>query len=190
MSLNPQNQLRVFGMSVNVPVLEIADVEDLNDALRFFISSKDAERFQSVGLDSISDIAEVVLSNAKKTAKDPRQAYGILADQMTQVIRGFRDLPKHVYFSAKQERLQDASGLVRFGPSMPGKQLTEKSNIAHFFDEVFAMDVTPRDKDGNTYRFLRTSADETWNCKDRSGRLDAIEEPHLGKIIAKIRKQD
>jgi hypothetical protein len=32
-----------------------------------------------------------------------------------------------------------------------------------------------------------TGADNTWGfrSKDRSGRLDPIEEPHLGKLIAK-----
>lgn len=184
LSLNQANQIRVFGEAKNVPVLNITDANDLDDALQFFLSSDEAKQFQSVALDSISDIAEVVLSNAKSKTKDPRQAYGVLADHMSQVIRAFRDLDKHVYFSAKQDRVQDANGLLLFGPSMPGKQLSV--GLPYFFDEVFAMDVSPRQEDGSTYRFLRTAADAQWQCKDRSGVLLPVEEPNLAKIIAKI----
>ncbi len=187
LSLTKKNQLRIHGTHQNVPVILIKSVDDLSEAFAA-LQTPAYEQFESVVLDSVSEIAETVLSNARAKVKDPRQAYGELADKMTMLIRGFRDLPKHVYFSAKQERVADASGMLLFGPSMPGKQLTQ--GIGYFFDEVFALDISPRDANGGTYRFLRTQGDAQWQGKDRSGQLDAIEEPHLGKIIAKIRKQD
>ena len=41
--------------------------------------------------------------------------------------------------------------------------------------------------DGSTYRGFVTGADNSFGfpSKDRSGRLDPIEEPHLGRLIAK-----
>ncbi len=188
LSLNQANQLRVLGKHQNIPVIQIKDVNDLTDAFEFVATSKEAEGFQSVALDSISEIAEVVLNNAKRLVKDPRQAYGELAEKMTTLIRSFRDLPdKHVYFSAKQDRVQDSDGMLLYGPSMPGKQLT--ASLAHFFDEVFALGISPKQADGSTYRFLRTKSDAQWNCKDRSGALEDIEEPNLANIIAKIQSQ-
>ena len=43
------------------------------------------------------------------------------------------------------------------------------------------------DHDGSTYRGFVTRADNPFGypSKDRSGRLDAVEEPHLGKLIQK-----
>ena len=188
LSLNQANQMRVIGAHQNIPVIKIEDVNDLTDAFEFVATSKEAEGFQSVVLDSVSEIAEVVLNNAKRQVKDPRQAYGELAEKMTTLIRAFRDLPdKHVLFTAKQDRIQDSDGMLLFGPSMPGKQLT--ASIAHFFDEVFALGISPKQADGTTYRFLRTKADAQWQAKDRSGVLDDIEEPNLAKIIAKIQSQ-
>ncbi len=188
LSLSQANQMRVLGKHQNIPVIQIKDVQDLTDAFEFVATSKEAEGFQSVALDSISEIAEVVLNNAKRMVKDPRQAYGELAEKMTTLIRSFRDLPdKHVYFSCQQEKVQDADGMLMFGPSMPGKQLTGK--IAYFFDEVFALQVSPKQADGSTYRFLRTKPEAQWMAGDRSGALDDIEEPNLANIIAKIQSQ-
>ena len=40
------------------------------------LQQRHVSSFQSVALDSISEIAEVVLSYEKKMAKDPAKAYG------------------------------------------------------------------------------------------------------------------
>jgi hypothetical protein len=53
-------------------------------------------------------------------------------------------------------------------------------------DEVVTLAILKAD-DGTNYRGFVTRADNPFGfpSKDRSGRLDAIEEPHLGKLIAK-----
>ena len=91
----------------NLPVYEISTLADLQEAYSIVYDSE----YKSIALDSISEIAEVILNNEKKSAKDPRQAYGAMQEQITDLIRGFRDIPgKHVYFSAKQEKTQDDIG--------------------------------------------------------------------------------
>ncbi len=185
LSLNARNQQKIFGTAKNVPIIEVNCLGDLDDALRFVATSNEAKQFESISMDSISDMAECVLSELKAKYKDPRQAYGDLFDKLCVIVRGFRDLPgKHVYLTAKQERIQDSSGLLMNGPSMPGKQLT--GQLPHFFDEVFALDVSPKQADGSTYRFLRTQNTPQWLAKDRSGALDEFEQPNLANIIAKI----
>jgi hypothetical protein len=172
----------------NIPVITIETYSDLLEAYQFVATSEHAKGFESVALDSISEIAEVVLTNAKATVKDPRQAYGSMNEQITELIRKFRDLPgKHVYFSAKQDREKDSDGLMLYGPAMPGKTLTQ--GIAHFFDEVFALGIGEL-ADKTTYRFLRTRPNPQFNAKDRSGALDEFEEPDLSKIINKILKKN
>ena len=58
-------------------------------------------------------------------------------------------------------------------------------------DEVVTLAVLKAD-DGSTYRGFVTGADNTFGypSKDRSGRLNAIEEPDLGKLIAKCLGQN
>ena len=146
--------------------------------------SEEAKGYGSVALDSISEIAEVVLNSEKKIAKDPRQAYGAMQEKMTDVIRAFRDLPdRHVYMSAKLEKTQDEMGRVTYAPSMPGNKTGQA--LPYFFDEVLALRVE-KDSDGASQRALMCDSDGLWLAKDRSGKLGAWEAPDLGEIIAKI----
>jgi hypothetical protein len=187
LSLSKENLGRIYGQMpfiAPVPMIKINTVEDLVDAYRWASTSVEANNYESVSLDSVSEIAETVLSNAKKQVKDPRQAYGELITQMENCIRLFRDLPrKHVYFAAKIEPMKDElSGVVKYGPSMPGAKLGPK--LPYFFDFVFRLGVN-KDQSNNDYRFLQTYADMQYEAKDRSGRLDKLEYPHLGSVISK-----
>ncbi len=168
-----------------LPYIEIGSLEDLYEAYQWLLTTEEGASYRTVCLDSISEIAEVVLARAKKDNKDPRRAYGDLADQMAALIRSFRDLPgKNVYFSAKLDKLKDEStGAVSYAPSAPGSKVGV--SLPYFFDEVFALRVE-KDQDGKVWRGLQTQPDGQYIAKDRSGRLEAWEEPDLGKIIAKI----
>lgn len=169
----------------DIPVIEVKTIEDVHEAYRFVTESADAQGFRWVCLDSISEIAEVCLAAEKKATKDPRQAYGALADTMGQLIRAFRDLPgRNVYFSCKQARLQDqASGATLYYPSLPGQTLAQ--GISYYFDEVLALRVE-KDSENNPVRWLQTGRDFTHEAKDRSGALAMFEPPHLGALARKI----
>jgi len=167
-----------------LPFIEISSMADLRDAYSWLKDSADSKQFQSIALDSISEIAEVVLTAEKKASKDPRQAYGAMQDQMTEIIRAFRDLPgKNVYMSAKLEKSQDEMGRILYSPSMPGNKSGQ--SLPYFFDEVLDLRVE-KDADGNTHRALMCDSDGQWAAKDRSGKLDQWEAPDLGAIINKI----
>jgi phage nucleotide-binding protein len=168
----------------DIPYIEIVNMDDLREAYAWAKDSTEAAGFQTIALDSISEVAEVVLQHELKTNKDGRAAYGELNTTMQELIRSFRDLPgKHVYMSAKLEKSQDEMGKILYNPSMPGKSLTQ--GLPYFFDEVLALRVE-RDTDGNAQRALMCDSDGLWLAKDRSGKLDMWEAPDLGAIIAKI----
>lgn len=190
LSLKPKNVERVFGLAdpsvtYNMPVILVRNVDDLTEAYNWCLKANEARQFQSVGLDSLTEIAEVVLNNAKRQVKDPRQAYGELIEKMETLIRAFRDLPgKHVYMAAKMEPMKDElTGIVRFGPSMPGAKLGPK--LPYYFDEVFRLAVN-KDGQGNPYRYFQTQPDLQFVAKDRSGALASIERPHLSHCFSKI----
>jgi phage nucleotide-binding protein len=168
----------------DLPYIEISDMETLREAYKWLTESDEAKAFKSVALDSISEIAEVVLNAEKKATKDPRQAYGAMQEQMADIIRAFRDLPgRHVYMSAKLEKTQDEMGRVLYAPSMPGNKTGQA--LPYFFDEVLALRVE-KDGEGNTQRALMCDSDGLWLAKDRSGKLDAWEAPDVQAIINKI----
>jgi phage nucleotide-binding protein len=168
----------------DLPYIEVDGMETLKEAWLWLTESKEAQAYKSVALDSISEIAEVVLNAEKKATKDPRQAYGAMQEQMADIIRAFRDLPnRHVYMSAKLEKSQDEMGRILYAPSMPGNKTGQ--SLPYYFDEVLALRIE-RDSDGGTQRALMCDGDGLWLAKDRSGKLAPWEAPDLGAIIAKI----
>ena len=167
-----------------LPYIEITTMAELQEAYKWLAESAEAAQFESVAIDSISEIAEVCLNYEKKVNKDPRAAYGAMQEQMADIIRAFRDLPaKHVYMSAKLEKTQDEMGRILYAPSMPGNKTGQ--SLPYFFDEVLALRVE-KDAEGATQRALMCDSDGLWLAKDRSGKLDAWEAPDLTVIINKI----
>lgn len=167
-----------------LPYIEINSMDELREAYSWLKNSDEAKPFTSVALDSISEIAEVCLATEKRNSKDPRQAYGEMQTTMAEAIRLFRDLPgRHVYMSAKLEKSQDEMGRMLYSPSMPGAKTGQA--LPYFFDIVAALRVE-KDAEGVTQRALMCESDGLWQAKDRSGKLDAWEAPHLGELIAKV----
>lgn len=172
----------------NIPVATITSMKELLDALEWCKMSAEAKNYDTVCLDSISEIAEKLLSEERRKTKDPRQAYGEMQEQVATNIRSFRDLPgKHVYFSAKfEQRAEAAQGSALCGPSMPGNKTSQ--GMPYYFDEVFMLGLgtVPGSNPPQVYRYLQTQPDFMHEAKDRSGVLSTMEEPHLGKIFEKI----
>ena len=105
----------------DLPYIEIASMDDLREAFTWCRDSKEATGFQSVALDSISEVAEVVLSHEMKKSKDGRAAYGEMNSTMQELIRAFRYLPgNHFFISAKLEMSSDEMGMMLYKRCMPG----------------------------------------------------------------------
>jgi Fe-S oxidoreductase len=159
-------------------------MDDLKEGYQWLTESDEAKQFGSVALDSISEIAEVVLAHEKKVNKDGRAAYGEMDVQVSEIIRAFRDLPINTYMSAKLEKQQDEMGRMLYFPSLPGNKTAQK--LPYFFDEVLALRVE-KDAEGISQRALMCESDGLWLAKDRSGKLDGWEAPDLMLAFNKIK---
>lgn len=190
LSLRRQNLERLFGagnpsICYDMPYANIFNAQDLRDVYAWAAQSHEAKKFHTIALDSLSEIAEVVLVNAKAAFKDPRQAYGFMGDTMEGSVRNFRELPYHVVMTAKMEPMKDElTGQVRFGPSMPGRRLGP--GLPYFFDEVFRIGVASSPDGKAQWRYLQTQPDPQYEAKDRSGALAPLEPPHLSTVFSKI----
>jgi hypothetical protein len=168
---------------MKLPYAEIKSYADLVEFYNWVRHPTNGQYFQSVAIDSISEIAEVILKYELSRAKDPRQAYGEIIVSVLGLVRQFRDLPgKHVYISAKAEYVKDDVGRMLWQPMMPGSKLGNQ--LAYFFDEVFFATKIPHE--AKEYYVLQTQASNNAVAKDRAGVLQAIELPDLGAIINKI----
>lgn len=79
--------------------------------------------------------------------------------------------------------------IVQFG-YLNAKGLKPASEIPRIVDEVISMVGIKRD-DGTEKRSFVCHTLNPWGypAKDRSGRLSMVEEPHLGKLLTKIKSK-
>ena len=166
--------------SWEIDMVEVHSIRDVYEVYEFL--KKGDHPYRWVCVDSISELAEVILQGEKLRNRDGRRAYGEMADTVFDLLRGFRNLPCHVMMTAKQAR-EEHEGQLLFVPMLPGRQLTQ--NIAYLFDEVFALRVEPGPQ-GQVVRVLQTGRNKSYEAKDRSGRLQMYEEADLSLIWAKI----
>jgi phage nucleotide-binding protein len=172
----------------DIDFIEIKTLQDLRDMYMYL--AKEQHNYKWAVLDSISEMAEMALTEALNTNKDPRKAYGDMQENIIKLLRAFRGLPINIYFAAKQRQDTTDAG-VKFSPAMPGATLTEKRPIAHDFDYVFAL-VTGDKTEPNqpAQRYLVTEPDEYHVAKSRDPLhvLAPLEIADLGAIRAKILK--
>lgn len=164
-----------------VDYVEVTSLKQWDEVYRFVKSSSDSAKYKTICLDSISEIAEVLIAELKPNYKDPRQAYAQLADSMMPMLRKFRDLPgKHTLFTSKLITIQDEeSGRVTDELMLPGKVLS--TQIPYMVDELFHLTINKKKEP-----VLQTVPNRRSFAKDRSGALEAEEYPDMTQIINKI----
>lgn len=141
---------------VRLPTAQISTFQDLMDFYNWLTRSHEAKGFDTACLDSVTDIAESLLSAEKKTAgKDPRKAYMEVQEKILGILRLFRDIPeKHIYISAKQEYSKDeATGAMKFQVLMPGQKMGQA--LPYLFDEVLCLRIG-KDASNQSFRYLQT----------------------------------
>lgn len=165
---------------------DVVTIESMAELQEVYALLKGGQHGYSwVMVDSISEVAEVLVAEEKRKSKDPRQAYGALADRMAALLRAFRDLPCDVIMTAKAIRQrEEETGRTYIELALPGSKVG--AMVPYLFDEVFYM-LQVVDKDtGDVSTWLQTRSDNKVTCRDRSGRLDAFEPADLNYVLHKI----
>lgn len=156
-------------------------------------------KYDTYFVDSLTVLSRMCLAWCKtqpaafseKTGKpDTRGAYGLLGTEMIGALTHLQHVrDKHViYVCILEEKLDDFNRRI-YQLQLEGAKTS--AELPGVLDEVITLAILKAD-DGTPYRAFVTGADNTWGfpSKDRSGRLDPIEEPHLGKLIAKCLGRD
>lgn len=151
--------------------------------------------YEWIALDSVSEMAQMILEYELEQTKHGQQAYGSMADRVRKMMRHYRGLDANVYFSAKQSR-ETSGSVIKKMPDFPGNSLNANNSIAHDFDFVFALictdELSPAEdrlhcRDGR-YRYFLTEPQDEWiaSKRDPFGALDARESVDLGAIRRKV----
>jgi len=153
------------------------------------------DRYQTIFIDSITVAGRLCFQWSKgqpeafseKTGKpDVRGAYGLHGREMIGWLTHLQHTrAKNVWFvGILDEKLDDFNRKV-FSPQIDGSKTGLE--LPGIVDEVITMAEIP-DADGQARRAFICQTLNQWSypAKDRSGRLDMIEVPHLGKLMDKI----
>ena len=156
-------------------------------------------KYDTYFVDSLTVLSRMCLAWCKtqpaafseKTGKpDTRGAYGLLGTEMIGALTHLQHVrDKHViYVCILEEKLDDFNRRI-YQLQLEGAKTS--AELPGVLDEVITLAILKAD-DGTPYRAFVTGADNAWGfpSKDRSGRLGPIEEPHLGKLIAKCLGRD
>lgn len=176
-------------LSVASKDIPFAVAESLTQVDEIYKHVSKSEDIETIFIDTVSEIADILIGKLLKGVKDNRQAYAQAVHPINTMIRNFRSIrDKNVVFVCKEKKVFDDEGdLIGYEPWLPGKVIPE--GFPYLVDEVFSMQVDRKGK-----KFLQTQPDRKRECKDRSCMLDAQEygtgpngEINLTEIFEKIR---
>jgi hypothetical protein len=154
------------------------------------------DRYDVICFDSVTAISRLSFrwsepqpeSTSRSGAKDTRGAYGVHAREMQAWLHQLqRAREKHIVFIGVIEKITDEFNR-HLGYQLQAEGQRVPREIPAIVDELIIMEWLDFGDGKPPARGFVTSSPNRWGypAKDRSGRLEQIEPPHLGKLIAKI----
>lgn len=154
-------------------------------------------KYQTIFIDSITVASRLALQWAKgqpeafseKSGKpDTRGAYGLLGQEMISWITQLQHIgSRNIWFVGLLDAKRDDFNRPFYEPQIEGSKTGLE--LPGIVDEVITMvELTPAES-AMPYRAFVCQRPNQWGfpAGDRSGKLDMVEEPHLGRLMQKIR---
>lgn len=156
---------------------------EIKDFFDWVFKSNEAKQFDTVGIDSASQICEIHLRDNPGKAAHGLPRYGKMAEDCGDIFHKLYYLQqKHVYMICKQELEQTDAGGGKLRPYFPGKDLNTK--VPHLYDEILHLGVFAVPGHGQVKAFQCHSSFDS-QCRDRTGNLSQFEPPDLSALFAK-----
>jgi hypothetical protein len=154
------------------------------------------ERYRTVFVDSLTAVSRLSFRWAEQQPeafsertgkKDTRGAYGLHAREMILWLHQLQHArAKHIVFVGVLERVVDELHQVEWRLQCEGSKTSRE--LPAIVDEIITMQFLNFGDDKPPLRGFVCHNPNPWDypAKDRSGRLDQIEPPDLGKLLAKL----
>jgi hypothetical protein len=166
------------------------------DAVAKAFEGINLDKYDTIFVDSITVASRECFKWAKtqpeafseKTGKpDNRGAYGLLGQEMIRWLTHLQHSSKSVVTVGILDAEKDDLNRITWTPQIEGSKTGKE--LPGIFDQVCTIQNF-KQEDGSLYRGICCQQQNPWGypAKDRSGRLELIEPPHLGKLMKKIRE--
>lgn len=158
---------------------------------------QDLAKYETIFIDSITVASRLALQWARGRPEalarngnpDIRAAYGILAQEMIAWITQLQHIgSRNIWFVGLLDQKRDDCNRPFFECQIEGQKTGLE--LPGIVDEVITMAEMPSQKEGGQpYRAFVCQRPNPWGypAGDRSGKLDMVEPPHLGRLMEKIR---
>lgn len=173
-----------------IPTYEAYTSQRVDEFFKWFFNSTETKNFDTLGIDSGSQMADIYLNAAMKgtsksgNKKHGQAAYGEMAtDTMEHLRTLYYTRYKHVYLICKEEIADvDYQSLRR--PWFPGKVLPV--DVPHLYDFIIRL-AKVQDIQGMPGEHLAFRCVGTMNilARNRTGNLSEYEPPHFGNLVNK-----
>lgn len=167
----------------NIPTWDAYTPQRIDEFFDWLSRSNETKNFDTVCVDSISQMAELFLTRELERWKDGRKAYGEMSRHVMEILNGLYYMPqKHTYLIAK-EGMIEIGGTTKRKPYFPGQDLNIK--VPHMYDEVWHIGLTNVPGQVKPVVAIRTVETFDTFARDRSGRLNEFEFPNLAALFEK-----
>lgn len=180
----------------NIPCWVGDTVERIDEFFKWFAESSETKNFDTLCIDSVSQMAEIYLDREKTLSKDGRRQYGQMIDKvMPHINAAYYKQNMHLYMIGKMTNLEVGQKLVRENNMMVVQPIMQKQpmfsgqtlgqRIKHLMDEIlYVGKFTPQGYAEQT-AFLCKGSNETYYARDRSGNLSEAEPADLTALFKK-----
>lgn len=179
-----------------IPTWDAYTPARIDEFFEWFTKSAEAKNFDTLGVDSGSQMAETYLSEELVKNKDGRAAYGKLSLRFMKWADELFFMPnKHIVMICKMMRAEVGKQVIAEGnaftvemvyqsqPYFPGQDLNVK--MPHRYDEILYVDEARVPGQPKPVQAIRTKGTAEILARDRSGNLSELEPPNLTELFAK-----
>ena len=155
--------------SRDIPYVTVKSAYELREVYMWLKGSEEANGYETVAIDSISEVCDQVMIESKvkagRQAGDPAVLYPMHRATVLPILTAFRDLPRHFVATAK-EQTQKLKRETLTMPAVIGSKLSD--DLPYVFDVVLHYTL-----DGEDKRIVHTDSSCGSIAKDRTGLLPA-----------------
>lgn len=165
-----------------VPTFDAYTPARINDFWSWFFTSAETKNYDTIAIDSVSQMCQIYLEESLKKKSHGMQAYGDMAIKIMSILNQLYFMErKHTYLICKQEII-DVDGINTKRPYLPGRVLP--IDVPHMFDEILHLAKAPIPGVGEQLAF-RCHGSMGVVARDRTGKLGEFEQPNFTNIVNK-----
>lgn len=161
-----------------VPTFQAHTADAIDEFFKWFFHSNETKSFDTLAIDSASQMADIYLQVALKTHKHGLKAYGEMAEKVMNHLRPLFYLQeKHTYVICKEMNVEQ-----KYRPMFPGNQLNIE--VPHLYDFILHLGIKNVPGMGQLRAF---QCNESYDvlARNRTGNLNDYEPPNFTALVTK-----